>query len=276
MSKFIPFALISLLILSTLPSCRKVFDYIKDHHDAHDTLCRITQIRVRGYFGHPDTVNITYDAKGNPISMLLTSPPGSVGNLDQYFRYDRYGRLSDYFWSYIKAKGVIVWHKYGYPRKNFITDTVMQYTGMIDEPSPIAGEAQFGYGITGYTMDAHDRISKIWSVPKDPHQPPQLGGNITYDANGNLPISDSGVVYDNEVNPYRTSKTWQFVFQDYSRNNRVLTGIFAPVPTYNDFGLPVALPNLNLRNFILFFLSNTDPAMTITYACPAPKGPIDY
>ena len=273
MQKLIVFAFAISLISQS--SCRKVYDFIRDHPDAHDSLCRITRIYARGYFGHPDTFNIAYNAKGSPLSMLATGPYGTSGNLDQYFRYDRYNRLTDYLWTFIKSNGALVWHKYGYPRPNFVTDTVISYTGEIHGPSPIAASSYYYY-IVGYTLDAHDRIERVWGLPNDPHEPPQPGGLIIYDANGNLPPSDSGVVYDNMVNPYRTNKVWQFVYNDYSRNNQVLTGLFAPTPIYNSFGLPVSLPNLNIRNYIIFFLSNTDPAMQFEYACSPPKGPINY
>jgi len=261
-----------------LPSCRKVYDFIHDHPDARDTLCRITTISTVGYFGNHDVYTVTYNTKGNPISMLDASPVGTSGNIDQYFRYDRFNRLSDYMWTFIGAKGgVVAWHKYAYPRKNFVTDTTISYIDVnVDTgASPIAASLDY-YTITGYTLDAHERIWKIWSIPNDPLQPPVLQTTISYDANGNLPLSDSTLAYDNKVNIYRTNKTWQFVYNNYSRNNVIKPGLFEPLPTYNDFGLPLTLPNLTSNNIYYFLLVNSGPPMQITYACSAPKGPVSY
>jgi hypothetical protein len=269
-----PLLFLVIIILSTATSCRKVCDFIHDHPDAHASLCRITKIFVKGYFGNPDTFNIAYNTKGNPLSMLATSPPGTTGNVDQYYRYDRFERLSDYMYTFIGAEGAVSWHKYGYPRKDFVTDTSMMYIGNVHGPSPTAAAAGY-YGITGYTLDIHGRVVKKWDIPNDPHQPPQLVETFTYDANGNRPLPDT-LTYDNKVNIYRTNKTWQFVYNDYSRNNPVLKGLFAPQPSYNDFGLPVTLPNLESFNLYPFFLENKNPEMVIAYACSMPKGPIDY
>ena len=280
MSKFL---LCALAVLILLPSCRKAYDYIREHPDAHDTLCRVIKLNVRGVLGNPDEFTISYNAKGNPVSILDASPPGNNGNEDQYFRYDRSNRLTDFINTFIGTNVAFWWHKYAYPRKGFITDTVFEYTGRSDGPAPIASGPGLQY-IYGYSLDTRDRIAKVWTLSPDPHQPPQLIRDIVYDANGNLPLSNPVFYYDDMVNVYRTNKVWQFVYQNYSRNNvlRPTTPAnpalppYPPPPPYNDFGLPLYLQTIADPNVASFNENNTNPTMEITYACSASKGPIDY
>jgi hypothetical protein len=265
------FTLTVFIILCTQSSCRKVYDYIREHPDGHESLCRITQIRVVDYANTLDTFDITYNAQGNPVSMLGTSPYHVYSNIEQYFRYDHFGRLSDFLYTYINSEGALIWHKYGYPRKNFVTDTVINYPdAAVDGPAPIAGAGPGYYYIRGWTLDAHDRIVKAWSIPNDPHEPPLLEGTITYDANGNKVLSRPDLTYDNKVNPYRTNKIWQFVYNDYSRNN-VLQADHSFTPVYNDFGLPLNILNLSTYNLDLpFNIQNSGLQLDLTYACSAP------
>jgi len=275
MSKHTSFPLAALFAaLIALPSCRKACDFIHDHPDAHDSLCRITRLTVRGFFRNPDTFNIAYNAKGNPVSMLAKDPPGTLGNVDHYYRYDRFDRLSDYMITFIGSTGAIGWDKYAYPRKDYVTDTSFSYVGTVDGPSPVSTGVT-SYSIRAYTLDAHGRIVKVWEVPTDPHQPPVLQRTITYDANGNLPLPSPDLSYDDKVNIYRTSKTWQFVYNDYSRNN-VIKDDHLFFPTYNSFGLPLYIRNLESYYIYPFNIENTDPVMTVTYACSPPHGPVNY
>ena len=282
MSKITLPVLAALLILAALPSCRKVYDFIRDHPDAHENFCRVSKLTIRGALGDPDLFIFSYNAKGNPISIVDSVPPGSNGNVDQYFRYDGLDRLTDFITTFIGSNVAIIWHKYAYPGQGFITDTVLEYTGRSDGPAPIAGaSSSFLLFIHGYSLDARGRISKYWTLSENPHQPPVFDGDAIYDAGGNLPLPHAGLYYDDKVNVYRTNKIWQFVYQDYSRNNILPSDPGTPypplpLPVYNDFGLPVLLPNSLERNRTLFFLNNTNPTMVITYACSMPKGSVDY
>lgn len=265
-----PLLLPAIFILFAATSCRKVCDFIRDHPDAHDSLCRVTVIT----FNVGEKYLISYNERGNPVSML-ESTGTSINDLNRYFRYDRWDRLSDYMGAYPGNFGAIYWHKYAYPRPGYITDTVMFYeTGDIRGPSPIAKNTA-EYRISAYTLDAHGRIAKIWSIPNDPPHIPVLQSEVHYDANGNLPLPDSSLSYDDKVNPYRTNKVWQFIYQDYSRNNIQKNDYFW-FPTYNTFGLPLTIRNLQSYNIYPFDVVNRADEMQITYACTMPKGPIDY
>jgi len=268
-----PLLFLAIITLFTTTSCRKVYDFIRDHPDAHDSLCRVTAVGTRTTDGrYVEKYAITYNEKGNPVTMLTTSV---FSQSDVYFRYDRFNRLSDVMSVVPGNFGAIFWQKYAYPRPRFITDTVMLFTGDIrDSASPIAKNS-YEYHIEGYTLDAHDRIVKIWSIPNDPPHTPVLQSELHYDANGNLPLPDSTLTYDDKVNVYRTNKVWQFIFRDYSRNNIIKNDHFF-FPTYNTFGLPLNILNLQAYNNYIFDIDNQNPELYITYACSVPKGPINY
>jgi hypothetical protein len=260
MKKITLFTFTAFIILSTQSSCRKVYDYIREHPDGHESLCRITQIRLLGNAHEHDTFNVIYNSQGDPVSMLATDQVPNATNYDQYFRYDHRGRLSDYLLTFTQSTGILTWHKYSYPRNNFVVDTVINYSdASFDGPAPIAGVGPGYYYIQDWSLDAYGRI---------------VNGTI-YDANGNKVLSRPDLTYDNKVNPYRTSKIWQFVFNDYSRNN-IIQADHSFMPVYNEFGLPLSLPNLLPLYVQRFGLDNTGPQIDISYACAAPNGPVNY
>ncbi|HVW61464.1 MAG TPA: hypothetical protein VHC48_15540 [Puia sp.] len=285
-----PLLVLSIVILSTATSCRKVYDYIHDHPDAHDSLCQVTKINLPDAYGVPIEADISYNSKGNPTTMFVYLPghppgPAFIAEVNRWFRYDKYDRLLYYYVNFPPGDGGppadpnvttgLGFHKYAYPRPDFITDSLIFYPSGSSYP-PIYDSAT-GTSITGYTLDAKGRISKVWNLSRDPRQPPQLIREIVYDANGNLPLPDSSLSYDDKVNPYRTNKIWQFVFNDYSRNNMVKIDYFY-FTQYNTFGLPLNLRNLQAPPYYhtLFDMDSQGVDLTFTYACSPPKGPINY
>jgi len=264
-----PLLFLTIIILFTATSCRKVYDFIHDHPDAHDSLCRITKVSVINVFGYPDTFNITYNLKGDPVSMLSTFPTFRIGNIDQYYRYDRFGRLSDYMITFIKGFAAVTWHKYAYPKKDYVIDTTIAYPATdIRGPSPVAGVGSY-YNVKAYSLDARDRIVRIWSLDDPLH--PQLEEEIRYDTHGNKIQSDTTLIYDDKVHPYRTNKTWQFLYNDYSQNNLILNDPATINNQYNTFGLPIRLGNLANHNIFLFDLTNNDGYIYISYSCSLPN-----
>jgi len=283
MPKLIPYILLTFLALSTITSCRKVYDYIRDHPDGHDSVCRV----IRLSFGSPDTnhlnygtpqIGITYNAKGNPVDMDLLNILPPYYALAQHFRYDRFDRLTDYISNYTGGPdpipykpSAVLWHKYGYPRPNIITDTFFTYTSTPwDAPPP---NAEPGQTIYVYKFDAAGKMIATAETTNSPNQPPPAFAPIAYDARGNKDLSGYGVKYDSAVNVYRTNKVWQLVYGDYSRNNPTRTGTS---PT-NQFGLPTYLPMFDLApvpSFRQYFTYSYD--YYIYYACAMPKGPTSY
>jgi len=282
---------LAIIILFTSSSCRKVLDFIHDHPDAHDSLCRITNINLWDVNSKPIVVDISYNNKGNPTTMFVHFPGkpydalGQILEVNRWFRYDKYNRLLYYFVNFPPGDGGppadpnimhgFGFHKYAYPRPNFITDSLIYYPN--DTSYPPLYKNGFDTFITGYTLDARGRISKVWSLSADPHQPPQLIKEMVYDANGNLPLPGADLSYDDKVNPYRTNRIWQFIYNDYSRNNVVKMDYFY-FTQYNNFGLPLNLRNLQDYPYYhyLFNMGNSNREMTFAYACSTPEGPINY
>ena len=273
-------SLAAFIAFFALPSCQKINDYVLHHPNAHDSLCRVTQIGIKGFYGNSDEYIVYYNAKGNPDSLIDNNPVGEIGNSRYFFKYDNSDRLSDFMWAETIESGMpwfaIIWHKYVYVSSNYIVDTTLTCAGDVRNPAPAAADAAY-YTIKAFTLDGQDRIIKQWSIqePNEPPHAPVLENTFTYDATGNKVLSDPGLTYDNKVNVYRTNKVWQFLYNDYSLNNVIKAdGTFTP--SYNEFGLPLTLPNLAGNNIRLFDLYNTDSTASISYACAAPKGPIDY
>lgn len=265
-------------MLFIVSSCRKYYDYIHDHPDAPDHLCRMTQIRAFGFVpAGADTFDVIYNAKGDPTDIVEKIKYPIIDNWDQHYRYDQNGRLSAYYINFPPAlgspDGAISYHKYAYPRKNFVTDTLTNYSSDFP-PNYTEGESS----IQGYLLDDKGRIIKIYTLSIDPHQPPQLVSEISYDANGNRRLGDPTLTYDHMVNPHRISYTFQFVYNDFSRNNLVSAGTnpYGIDPAYNQAGLPVVLPFTAIPPTILPFGMYSVKAYYIDYACAAPKGPLGY
>jgi len=201
MSKITSFVLTALITLSTLPSCRKVYDFIRDHPDAHNSLCRVTKLTYGTVFppGSPFIggieVGIRYNAKGNPDSILLLHKPVPYFGMEQYFRYDRFDRLTDYILNYTGGLDplpyvptAIIWHKYAYPHPGIITDTVFTYeTAPVNGPPPIAKPGQ---GISIYKFDAAGKMIAIAETSNMPNLPPPVFTPVAYDARGNGDLSD--------------------------------------------------------------------------------------
>jgi len=283
MYKIFPFILAAMASLSSLSSCRKFYDYIEHHPDAQDTGCRVTQLI---YADNPMSdglrMNITYNAKGNPVTLMQPSPRQFYIVTENRFRYDRFDRLSDYLEAAVgggpEDEGRIyspsIWHKYGYPSPDIVTDTFITYpTTLYNQPSPIAPA---GTTIFLYKFDAAGKMIATAESQKIPHPPKPVFSPIGYDARGNKDYGPgSNIVYDSAVNVYRTNKIWQLVFKDYSRNNPVYkTSLPTPV---NAYGLPTRLPYLYAEPLPTFeYISYYLPYYYIEYACSAPKGPINY
>jgi hypothetical protein len=291
MSKITHFVLAAFLMLSITISCRKVYDFIHDHPDAHVSVCHITRIIL----GELDParpwdvlqMGVTYNAKGNPLSLAELNPGKTIQTPELYFRYDKYGRLSDYMYTVAGGPGYdsatfpfthpFIWHKYAYPRPEVVADTMLTYdTGPLNGPSPIAKP---GTTVYLYQFNAAGKMIATATTTYLPDQPPPVFQDIAYDARGNRDLSIyTDIRYDSSINPYRTNKVWQLVFQDYSRNCPVYTT--SPGTPANPFGLPTRLPFISgsapVTNFNLYPFNTFIAYYYIEYACSAPKGPIDY
>jgi len=290
MSKVHCFVLAAILMLSTFVSCRKAIDYIRDHPGACDSICRITELTFSAYDpsvpqDDPLRLGITYNTKGNPLSIRQLNPSRRYITTDVFFRYDKFDRLTDYLYSVgggyapdsDRVYSPFIWHKYAYPAHDIITDTVITYpTTLYTEPAPVAPE---GSSIHLYKYDASGRMIAFADTYKDPHAPKPEFSRIVYDRRGNKDLSawqKPNIVYDSTINVYRTNKVWQLIYKDYSQNNPVYKTSL-PTPA-NTFDLPTRLPYTLNGDPIYYFdiYSYYVPYYYITYACSAPKGPVNY
>ena len=278
------------MLLLAGSSCKKAYDFIREHPDDHLSFCRITHIRGDGFFAYPgatDTLTFFYNAKGDPTDMLDRSP--ARNSQDQHWRYDNRGRLIAYYITfppppgYPPPTGAVEYHKYAYPKPDWVVDTVIYY-GTPEFP-PLYKDA-FDGRIDAHLLDSRGRIIRTYHLA-DLNPPTQPTTEYKYDANGNLEVSNylgapypPGTTYDHMINPYRTNYVFQFTYKDFSLNNLIAidpASVGGLVPEYNQFGLPVTLPvpSLTIFTLITFDAMNSNP-IEIDYACSMPKGPIDY
>jgi hypothetical protein len=214
---------------------------------------------------------IDYNKAGNPVDMIAASG-GYPGSLDYYFRYDRYGRLSDFMTTFQGSSGSLIWHRYGYPDRHTINDTSFDYVGDVDSAEP--PHASFDTYFAIDKLDDLGRIIKSTSflgldsnfVTTDP---PEIS-TFAYDAKGDM--IRPGVTYDDKINPYQTNPVWMFIYNDYSVNNPVNVPIgvgglggLVTITKYNAVGLPLVMDG-RFFNFYLFGIYGGNQ-LQITYGC---------
>jgi hypothetical protein len=223
-----------------LPSCRKERLLLEEDPDAIGQFCRIDTFS----FGQPgpgyDQVSITYNRFGDPVTMT-SSVPGEGGELfdNIFFRYDQSERLVDCFFAFPNLEpntpfpigSIDLWHRFTYPSPHVIIDSFFDYDGPGIPPVENPPTGYVGLGVTRYELDDKGRTIRT------------NGSMITtYDKRGNVVIP--GIVYDDKVNPYRTNKVWQLLYQDYSMNNPIYPAtMYGPatsnILSFNKLGLPL-------------------------------------
>ena len=208
-----------------------------------------------------DTLTITYNAAGNPVSAIRKTTTENGPNY--YFRYDNLNRLTDLIG--IAENGFYrSWHRYVYNASGKVAvDSIYDYPEEMDN-HPVTGLV--GTVTTAdYLYDAAGRVSKMTINPVDPGDMTWVE-NYSYDSDGNL----TGYAYDNKVNVHQTNKVWQFLSRDYSVNNPVSGSGLAVSYTYNSYGLPTQV-NATTGSFNLVVPGNADRFSfshgTIVYSC---------
>ena len=209
--------------------------------------------------GNNDTAVFTYNALGNPVSIIHQKVIGD--NL--LFKYDNANRLTDFIvsYAYAPADGGDQWHRYAYDPHN--TTRVIADSDYISFSTDNGTITSYDYTeLTTFAYDAENRISKTTETV--------LGDTIvtayTYDSHGNL--ETSGAVYDNKANVHRTNKMWMFLDKDYSVNNPVDNGTY----TYNRVNLPltIAVSSASLVagfDFMVIGYPNGMTSVRIGYSC---------
>jgi hypothetical protein len=268
------FAIAAATALFILPSCRKERQLLEEDPDAVGKFCRIDTFS----FGQPglgfDQVFITYNHLGDPVTMT-SSVPGEGGELfdNIFFRYDKYERLVDCFFAFPNLEpntpfpigSIDLWHRFTYPSPHVIIDSFFDYDGPgippVENPPPTIEPVD----VTTYELDDKGRTIRT------------NGSSITtYDKRGN--VVAPGIFYDDKVNPYRTNKVWQLLFQDYSMNNPIFPAtVYRPATTFilnfNKLGLPLQYYDFSEGDFgiNLFFYINIE-SLRISYNCDGISG----
>ena len=246
------------IALLFLPACSKTVHFQEPPEVVNG--CRIESFTAYTQDGESSSPSVslsfTYNAAGNPLK-IITSASVPNSQYDYHFRYDGFGRLTDFIINYPGEPGAVIWHRYSYPNRKTIVDTTYGYVGLIDGPPPTYS---FDIYVDIYHLDDKDRIIS----DNDTH--------FQYDRNGNL--VRSGVTYDNKVNLFRTNAVWLLINKDFSLNNP-LNGIpNGPPPLlitgYNSERLPLGFilaPGssfaTSLSDRLLFFFTN----LKIGYSC---------
>jgi hypothetical protein len=256
----IAFALMAMLVL---PACSKMREYIEQHPSEVSKYCRIDSLAVKGD-GPTAQYQFTYNDAGNPVAMKFVAPPDDLFGFDLYFRYDKLGRLADNQQTPPGNAFVNLWHRYSYPSPNVIIDSLYEYGGHIGDANP-PNDPGVPKQMHKLLLDQYGRTVKILSYN------PDLTTELSYDKNGNL-IS-AGIFYDDKVNIYQTNKVWQFISNNYSRNNPTspppgtIGGPLESTPAaYNAYGLPTKL--LGPFQDIFGLLYNE---LDVSYSCDVPS-----
>lgn len=229
--------------------CEKAQDYIKINPCAEMNLCTIKSISYTGMFGEEDSLVFTYNAVGNPVS--ITRRIAGSGMPNYAFKYDKKGRLTDFYAPYEARTAAEYWHKYFYDNKGRITIDSFYTLCDIKDDSLVSHHSGSRYVLQ---YDVQNRIILDSLEPPGIYYSTAL--HYTYDANGNR----EGRTYDQKVHFRRTNKIWMFIDRDYSMNNAFTAD------AYNLYGLPTTF-DLSTKGGELNFLRNYLTSGKIVYTC---------
>jgi len=256
----------------TLSSCTKEIGYFRTHSPA--ACCRIDSVGVGNYMDGPlvQRWHFSYNKAGQPTSIEAVVP--TAYNYSGFvFRYDNRGRLKDY----LQTDGggatyVYVWERYTYPAPHTIVDSSYDYQGTTSDPNPIYPN-EFHYKRTITQDDQGRTIRVIFSLADY-----QDTTYTYYDAQGDVIRTDVG--YDDKVNWYQLSPTWQLVYNDYSRHNPYIPADvhgLSSISSYDQFGLPTAfwgafLPSAEFGafepgQFGQLFMADFYLTLDVSYSC---------
>jgi hypothetical protein len=216
------YKLIALIVIISLPGCRRLLDRVFDPSNGTQTECEMVKL-IRSV---DDTATITYNDVGNPVTVRY-----STQGYDHYwhtFNYDEQNRLVEYRVELEPGLDIEI-HTYGYDDRNrVILDIgVFRLTGYIKIRST------FEYDSRNRIIKENKEVIDI----EEGSQPFEIDPVVyDYDVRGNLrnPFAQpDSLVYDDKVNFRRTNKVWMLINRNYSLNNPV------GKLQYNEYGLPV-------------------------------------
>lgn len=247
-------AIVALFMASFIfSSCIKEREYIEQHSSDIGKFCRIDSMAINVGLGFQN-YKFSYNEKGDPLEIRLQINPGGFGE-DLHFRYDKKGRLSDVLQTDPGQSFVYVWSRYTYRSPRLIVDSFFEYEDFLSDVNP--NSSSF-YGLDSIQLDEEGRVA---------------GPGVTYDYHGNLVVP--GFKYDDKINIYQTSRVWQLLYRDYSRNNLTagggMTGLPVDPASYNAFGLPTKI----LGPFHEIFGVSPFREIDVSYSCDVPSSQPD-
>jgi hypothetical protein len=236
--------------------------------------CRVPDCKVVKLKGNKswsdtekDSIIITYNSKGNPVSMKGTQT--GTGYPEYIFRYDKYDRVTDLIGEYGNHLYFEIWYHYEYDNKNRI---VLRHTyrfGTIGT-GPLPERPTAPEDVSTYKYDGLNRIIETVDAKNfpDPYFTPRTN-LYYYNTDGNMRAivyiydyrRDSVIItgYDDKVNMYQTHPIWLFLDRDYSKNNHFTA------QAYNSYGLPTLYNEMHsYANFLMFAFNG---GIEVTYKC---------
>jgi hypothetical protein len=210
--------------------------------------------------------HFSYNAAGQP-TLIEALVPAAYNYQDYVFRYDNHGRLKDYIFT--DGGGgtyAYLWDRYTYPNSHTIIDTTYEYQGTTADPNPIYPD-RYNF-FTTITLDGQGRISRFVFSSSSSSDTTY----VHYDAQGD--VISAGLSYDNKVNLYQLSPTWQLVYKNYSVHNPFIPGA-TYIGAYDPYELPTLFetgPMIHAPGGLMVFSYNS---MQVFYSCdkgttPAP------
>lgn len=263
----------TILISFILQGCSKAYEYAEQHQDEIGKFCQVDTITL-GPPGSSEQIHITYNAAGNPVSMLGHN---YERNMDFYLQYDKYDRLTDLKLTPSGLDEVLFWQTFSYPSKAVVVGSSYETDGHLSDPNPPSFSIL--EGVANYDLDEKGRITRTVSFFGNSTQPGDTTYTV-YDQKGNM--VRPYVVYDDKINVYRTNKVWQFLYQDYSNNNPIIPAGYPEPPSanagekiitaYDIWGLPLQFSSLSPRgladpSFISLLFNYIYNYLEISYSC---------
>jgi len=219
-----------IIVLPGLYGCNKLIEYINEHPGIRAGAYQIKKLSFTRFYGGTDTLNFTYNAWGNPVSIVR--PSTATGAPDFLFRYNGRNRLTDMIGVYgtvIGPSNVESWNKFFYDAAGHIVKDSLYFFPDVVDGHPVTGEHGV-FSIVYYEYDDHNRLTTVTTWHQGATTP--LVYTFTYNPEGNL----VGYTYDDKVNFLQTNEIWMFLTMDYSLNNRLVANY-----AYNKAGLPTSI-----------------------------------
>lgn len=201
-------------------------------HEGHEGLQIATIKPYPGESGSGDSLIFRYNDHGNPVSITRMTDGGTASYI---FRYDAQQRLTDYAGPC--QDGLFEsWHHYYYDNSSNIAGDTVYYFGQVGDagplPDPAAAKPYDRLPVRQTDRYEYDQESRMVKVIRNFTEGDEMSMLYTYNAAGNLEkrytafsaspdlnYTTTFGPYDNKVNMHRTHPVWQFIDQDYSRNN---------------------------------------------------------